>query len=129
MLWKTCLAGLGAATIASAASAQTWLADTWDAPSEDDVATVQLNRQSAFNAEAGRDFGPAVEYENAFIDAGADADPAFAANTRQDVWVSSEGYAERWRLRTTGELRRADGAPLPLTPLQAGDYRPDNYDV
>ncbi|RZJ89219.1 MAG: DUF2219 family protein [Brevundimonas sp.] len=129
MLWKSCLVGLGAATIASAASAQTWLAGNWDAVPTDEAVTVQLNRQSAFNAEAGRDFGPALEYDDGFGQADRDADPAFAANTRQDVWVSGEGYSERWRLRTTGELRRADGGPLPLTPLQAGDYRADNYDV
>lgn len=127
MLWKACLAGLGAATIASAASAQTWLAGSWDAPPSEDAVTVQLNRQSAFNAETGRDFGPALEYDTGFAD--PSAEPGFGASTRQDVWVSNNSYSERWRIRTSGELRRADGSPLPVTRLQTGDYQPEDYDV
>ena len=129
MMWKACLAGLGAATIASAAFAQTWLVDqTGFEPTAEEAVTVQLNRQSAFNAEAGRDFGPALEFDNSYVAADAN-DVAFSAATRQDVWRARAGYSDRLRMRTYGELRRADGAPLPVVAWQGGEYRAQDYDV
>ena len=45
------------------------------------------------------------------------------------MWRDADGYTDRLRLRTRGELRRADGAPLPLTPLDAAAFDADGYDL
>lgn len=89
--------------------------------------TAQLNRQAGFNVAAGRQFGPALEFA-------ADYEPVpatnpFAATTTRDVWHEGEGFAERLRLRQRGELRRADGSPLPLTPLDQAAFEADGYDL
>lgn len=89
--------------------------------------TAQLNRQAGFNSAAGREFGPALEFA-------ADYEPIaaggpFAATTTRDIWHEGEGFADRLRLRQRGELRRADGSPLPLTPLDQAAFDADGYDL
>lgn len=120
-----CLVALGASLFATNAFAQTWLNDGWaDAAPADADATARLNLQSAYDARTDRAFGPAVEF--------SDAQPAsngFAAATRSDVWIEGDGYTDRLRVRASGQLRRADGAPLPATPLDAAELQADAYDV
>ncbi|WP_245591498.1 lipid A-modifier LpxR family protein [Brevundimonas bacteroides] len=89
--------------------------------------TAQLNRQAGFNVAAGRAFGPALEFATDYQPIAAGS--PFAATTTRDVWREGEGYSERLRLRQRGELRRADGSPLPLTPLDQAAFEADGYDV
>ncbi len=117
------------AAFAAPATAQTWVNQNWsDAQQQTSSSiTAQLNRQAGFNIAAGREFGPAVEYATDFV-ATETANP-FAASTTRDVWHEGEGYSDRLRLRTRGLLRRADGSPLPLTPLDQTAFDARGYDV
>ena len=132
-----CVFGLALLAVpATAAFAQSWAASDavrqdWPADTTETV-TAQLNRQSAFNVAADRAFGPALEFETDFTPetlAAPSARSAFAATSRRDIWREGAGYSDRLRLTTRGALRRADGAPLPLTPRDRGDFDVDGYDV
>ena len=132
-----CVSGLALLAVsATAALAQSWAASDavrqdWPADARETV-TAQLNRQSAFNVAADRAFGPALEFETDFTPE-AVAPPtvrsAFAATSRRDIWREGPGYSDRLRLTTRGALRRADGAPAPLTPRDQSDFDVDDYDV
>ena len=103
----------GAAAGLSPAQAQTWAPDAWrDAASE----TLKLDAQAPFTARADAAFGPAVELT-------ADFRPADGAEAtdRRDVWLQHEGFTDRVSLSTRGRLRRADGAPLPVTPIDEAE--------
>lgn len=89
--------------------------------------TAQLNRQAGFNSAAGRQFGPALEFASDYAPIAAGS--PFAATTTRDIWHDGEGFADRLRLRQRGELRRADGSPLPLTPLDPAAFEADGYDL
>lgn len=96
----------------------------WDADAERDE-VARLNAQSAFNIAADRPFGPAVEYETGF----APDSSGMAAATRRDVWREGGTFIDRLSLVTSGQLRRADGSPLPVTPLDRAELDPERYDV
>lgn len=116
---------LGASLIASGAAAQTWLDDGWNTAQPDDsLTTAQLNLQSAYDARVDRGFGPAIEFSDRVPEGNG-----FAAATRRDVWVEGDAHTDRFRLRTVGQLRRADGSPLPATGLDAVELQTDDYDV
>jgi hypothetical protein len=57
------------------------------------------------------------------------SDGAPWAATSRDVWIEGDGYRDRMRLRTEGALRRADGAPAPLGPLDPAELSATEYDV
>ena len=117
------------AAVAVPASAQTWVNQNWSDPQQESAAsiTAQLNRQAGFNVATGREFGPAVEFAADF-DAVEERNP-FAATTTRDVWLEGDGHADRLRLRTRGELRRADGSPVPPTPMDQAMFDADGYEV
>lgn len=116
------------------AAAQSWTASDgvrqdWPALAAGTVTTA-LNRQSAFTVAADRAFGPALEFGTDFTPVTETTErSAFAASSRRDIWRDGPGYADRLRLTARGALRRADGAPLPLTPLDRGDLEVEGYDV
>ncbi|WGM32907.1 lipid A-modifier LpxR family protein [Brevundimonas sp. NIBR11] len=116
------------AAMAVPASAQTWVNQNWSESQQQSSAsiTAQLNRQASFNAAAGREFGPAVEFASDYEPIAAQN--AFAATTTRDIWHEGDGYSDRLRLRTRGELRRADGSPVPPTPMDAAMFDPDGYE-
>jgi hypothetical protein len=89
--------------------------------------TAQLNRQAGFNVAVDRAFGPALEFATDYQPIAATS--AFAATTTRDIWREGDGFSDRVRLRQRGELRRADGSPLPLTPLDQAAFEADGYDV
>ncbi len=105
------------------------LDDGWTEEARLQTATVtaQLNRQAGFNVAAGRAFGPPIEFASDF--AGAEAVGPLAATSVRDIWHEGEGYSDRLRLRQRGQLRRADGSPLPLTPLDRAAFEADGYDL
>jgi hypothetical protein len=126
MIWGAA-AVLIAVAGACPARAQTYAPQSWPqtgAPAED--ATTQLNRQSAFNIAADRAFGPAVEFETDYAPAPGQG---VAAVTRRDVWREGAGFVDRLSLRAAGRLRRSDGSPLPVTPLDRATLDPDDYDL
>lgn len=96
----------------------------WAADVERDV-VARLNAQSAFNIAADRPFGPAVEFESDFAPDESDLTVA----TRRDVWREGESFTDRLSLVTGGRLRRADGSPLPVTPLDRSELDLERYDV
>ena len=120
---------LALAALAGPVTAQTWVNQNWsDAQQETSASiTAQLNRQPSFNGAAGRDFGPALEFATDY--APIEAHNPFAATTTHDVWREGEGYSDRLRLRARGELRRADGAPVPLSPMDQAAFDADGYDL
>ena len=123
------LSVLALAALAVPASAQTWVNQNWsDAQQETPASiTAQLNRQSSFNVAAGREFGPALEFATDY--APAEARNPFAATITRDVWRAADGFTDRLRLRTRGELRRADGSPVLPTPLDQAMLDADGYEV
>ena len=89
--------------------------------------TAQLNRQSGFDVAGDRDFGPAVDFATDY--APAERGQPLAATSRRDVWREGDGFSDRLRLTSRGTLRRADGAPVPPTPLDRAEFDVDGYDV
>lgn len=54
---------------------------------------------------------------------------ALSATEQREVWHETDRFADRLRLTTRGDLRRADGAPLPPTSRDAYALDIDSYDV
>lgn len=93
--------------------------------------TARLNQQDSFHASADNAFGPAVEYAS---DARIEISPGegrqgYAATARRDIWREGPGHIDRVSLRTHGQLRRGDGAPLPPTGSDRVDFTADGYDL
>lgn len=107
------------------ATAQVWLDDTDASASQ---TPSRLNQQDTLQTDPGRVFGPALSL-SAFPDILSNRSEAWAVSTRRDVWHEGENFTDRLSLTTRGELRRADGSPLPLTPLDASALDIDDYDV
>lgn len=120
--------------LAAPAFSQAWVDQPWPEPASSSSAsiTARLNRQSGFDLATDRGFGPALEATAELPDtqfvAGTPPN-AFAATTTHDVWRETESYSDRLRLRTRGLLRRADGSPLPLTPLDDRAFDANGYDL
>lgn len=117
------------AALAAPASAQTWVNQNWSEAQQESAAsiTTALNRQGGFTLDAGRDLGPPVAFA---ADYGrTDAEHPFAATTTHDVWRETDDRSNRLRLRTRGELRRADGAPVPLSAADDAVFEVDGYDL
>ena len=123
------LSALALAALAVPADAQTWVDETWSDTSPDTSVsiTAKLNRQASVNVAAGREFGPALEFATDYTP--AEIRNPFAATTTRDVWRETEDYSDRLRFRTRGELRRADGAPVPLSPRDEAAFDADGYDL
>lgn len=122
------------AALAAPAVAQTWVDQSWSESGSVNPAsiTARLNRQAGFDLATDRGFGPALQptAELSSPDfASGEPHNAFAATTTHEVWRETEGYSDRLRLRTRGLVRRADGSPLPLTPLDAATFDADGYDL
>ena len=123
------LSVLALAALAVPANAQTWVNQNWSDAQQETSSTItaQLNQQAGFNVAAGHDFGPVLEFAADY--APLEAQNPFAATTTSDVWRESDAYSDRLRLRTRGELRRADGAPVPLSPTDEATFDAEGYDV
>lgn len=112
-------------TLASPVAAQVWIQEPGRPAAE---ATARLNRQDTLQVDPARAFGPAISLD-AFQDIPSQRPQAWAVATRRDVWHEGTSFTDRLSLTTRGELRRADGSPLPVTPLDAGALDIDDYDV
>jgi len=121
-------AGLGLTVVCTtAAVAQVRAPDLWAA----EPAAIDW-RVDRFEDDA-RDFAASLDRGVASDDVIGDRlrslDARGLASTRRDIWSEGEGFTDRLRLRTRGELRRADGAPVPPHLNEAAILEPDTYDV
>ena len=110
------LAGLCTGLCATTAEAQSWVDQGWrEAPlNPGDQMRVMSTRDTLTTPDRGF---------------GADADLSPWAASSRDVWVEGEGYTDRLRVRPTGGLRRADGAPVAPGALEPGVMEATDYDV
>lgn len=100
-----------------------------DAVRFEDAAAL-LNRETAFTA-ADTPFGAPIAMVDALVGALLDAPLGGTAFTaaQTEAWFAGDGFTDRLRLTTIGELRRADGAPVPPRPLDARAFDAEGYDV
>ena len=130
MRFKACIFGVGgvlAMAGANAACAQTWAPNAFDAsPDVAGAVTARLTDQTSFRVEPDARFGPQIEIPTAFR---PDDGPGLSASTRRDVWIDRTDFTDRVTLETAGRLRRADGSPLPVTPIDRAELDPDAYDL
>lgn len=126
MRLKACIVGLGgvlAMAGASAACAQTWAPNAFDASPD---VEARLTEQTSFRVAPDARFGAQIEIPTAFR---PDARSGLSASTRNDVWIDRTDFTDRVTLETAGRLRRADGSPLPVTPVDRAELDPDAYDL
>lgn len=135
--------GLAALSLPATAGAQAMSAPTgldgpvaassrvaFSAPRED-AAFAAAYAPAAIEPDAA--FGPAVDFRDdaragSRFDA-ADRLGAVAVVERRDIWRENGSVSDRVRLTTRGGLRRADGAPVPPTALDAAGFDVASYDV
>lgn len=128
MRFKACIFGVGgvlALAGANAACAQTWAPNAFDA-APDVAVTARLTDQTRFRVEPDARFGGQIEIPTAFR---PDDGSGLSASTRNDVWIDRTDFTDRVTLETAGRLRRADGSPLPVTPVDRAELDPDAYDL
>ena len=135
--------GLAALSLPAAASAQATSAPSGlDGPvaASSRVAFSAPRDETAFTPsyapiaiEPETAFGPAVDFRD---DARAvrrfdspDRQGSVAVVQRRDIWREHGAVSDRLRLTTRGDLRRADGAPIPPTVRDAAGLEVDSYDV
>ncbi|AYG94323.1 DUF2219 family protein [Brevundimonas naejangsanensis] len=86
-------------------------------------AAARIDSRLPFSAEPDAAFGAPVQFNDA---ARLSAD---LAERRQEAWFAGDGFTDRLRVTTMGELRRADGGPLPPRALDAAGFSAESYDV
>lgn len=129
--WIFGVGGVLAMAGANAVSAQTWAPNAFDAAPDvgpDDAAavTARLTDQTSFRVAPDARFGPEIEIPTAFR---PEDGSGLSASTRRDVWIDRTDFTDRVTLETAGRLRRADGSPLPVTPVDRAELDPDAYDL
>ncbi|RYG09222.1 MAG: DUF2219 domain-containing protein, partial [Caulobacteraceae bacterium] len=116
-----------ATACANAACAQTWAPNAFDAaPDAAGAVTARLTDQTTFRVAPDARFGPEIEIPTAFR---PEDGSGLSATTRRDVWIDRTDFTDRVTLETAGRLRRADGSPLPVTPVDRAELDPDAYDL
>tara|TARA_R110000787_G_scaffold14547_2_gene44819 strand:+ start:323 stop:1210 length:888 start_codon:yes stop_codon:yes gene_type:complete len=135
----TILTGMGMALIcASADSAESqtvptsWIVDTVIVPGAGPPATVadlliQLDQNRAFDGPDAGSFNPALDGSTGLVDPASGMDPRAIAH--RDIWFETPEFTDRLRLRTEVALRRADGAPVPVNPLDPAALEAEHYDL
>ena len=110
---------------------QVAIADPWrvqaSQPSTVSDLLVRENRSARF-AEAGEQPRDEADRWVGYAP-NRDRSQPWAASTNRDVWFEGESYSDRVRLRSEGAVRRADGAPVPVGPMDAAAYEADHYDL
>lgn len=86
-------------------------------------ASARLDDRLPFATAPEAPFGPVLQF--------SDAAPLSPDQTerRQEAWFAGDGFTDRLRIVTSGELRRADGAPLPPRALDPAAFSDRSYDV
>lgn len=104
---------------------------SWDVQGDDPLGTLMVrigDTAAEPFSEAGAAYEARLSAYSAFTPASSD-ETGLAVTTRQDVWLQGSDFDDRLRLRTIGTLRRADGAPIPLTPTDRAALDAEAYDV
>lgn len=86
-------------------------------------AAARLDSRLPFTAEPDAAFGAPVQFNDVArlsVDQG---------ELRQEAWFAGDGFTDRLRITTTGELRRADGSPVPPRALDPVAFSGESYDV
>lgn len=109
---------------ADVAYAQTWAPNAFDTPADNAVA--RLTDQIRFRVAPDARFGGDIELPPVFQH---DDRSGLEAASRRDVWIDRAAFTDRVTLETAGRLRRADGSPLPVTPIDRAELSPDAYDL
>jgi hypothetical protein len=125
--WIFGVGGVLAMAGANAVSAQIWAPNVFDAaPDAAAAVTARLTDQTSFRVAPDARFGPEIEIPTAFR---PEDGSGLSASTRRDVWIDRTDFTDRVTLETAGRLRRADGSPLPVTPVDRAELDPDAYDL
>jgi len=128
MRLKACMIGVTgvlATACANVACAQTWAPNAFDVAPESST-TARLTDQTSFRVAPDVRFGSQIEIPTAFH---PEDGSGLSASTRRDVWIDRTDFTDRVTLETAGRLRRADGSPLPVTPIDRAELDPDAYDL
>lgn len=86
-------------------------------------AAARLDSRMPFSAEPDAAFGAPVQI-NDVVRLSPDE-----GELRQEAWFAGDGFTDRLRIVATGELRRADGSPLPPRALDPVALSGESYDV
>lgn len=86
-------------------------------------AAARLDSRLPFTVEPDAAFGAPVQFNDV---ARLSADQG---ELRQEAWFAGDGFTDRLRITTTGELRRADGSPAPPRALDPVAFSGESYDV
>ncbi|MFN7111755.1 MAG: lipid A-modifier LpxR family protein [Brevundimonas sp.] len=109
------------------ARAQAWAPNAFDAAPQTTQADIaRLSDQTRFRVASDARFGADIEIPTAFR---PDDGSGLAAGVRSDVWIDRKTFTDRVTLETAGRLQRADGSPLPVTPVDRAVLDPDAYDL
>ncbi|MGX1692692.1 lipid A-modifier LpxR family protein [Brevundimonas naejangsanensis] len=82
-----------------------------------------IDSRLPFSAEPDAAFGAPVQFNN------ASRLSAETGQLRQEAWFAGDGFTDRLRITTTGELRHADGSPAPPRALDPVAFSGESYDV
>ncbi|WP_245559494.1 lipid A-modifier LpxR family protein [Brevundimonas naejangsanensis] len=88
----------------------------------EDAASV-VDSRLPFSADPDAAFGAPVQFNN------ASRLSAETGQLRQEAWFAGDGFTDRLRITTTGELRHADGSPAPPRALDPVAFSGESYDV
>ncbi|MFY0398962.1 DUF2219 family protein [Brevundimonas sp. S1H14] len=88
----------------------------------EDAASL-IDSRLPFSAEPDAAFGAPVQFNN------ASRLSAETGQLRQEAWFAGDGFTDRLRITTTGELRHADGSPAPPRALDPVAFSGESYDV
>ncbi|WP_299176355.1 lipid A-modifier LpxR family protein [uncultured Brevundimonas sp.] len=125
--WIVGLGSVLAMAGAADARAQAWAPDAFDeTPQTAQSLTARLNEQGRFRVVPDARFGAEIEMPAAF---GPAEVSGLEASTRSDIWIDRNAFTDRLTLETAGRLRRADGSPLPVTPVDRAELEADAYDL
>ncbi len=88
----------------------------------EDAASL-VDSRLPFSADPDAAFGAPVQFNHASR-LGAET-----GQLRQEAWFAGDGFTDRLRITTTGELRHADGSPGPPRALDPVAFSGESYDV
>src|SRR5690606_36947987 len=88
----------------------------------EDAASL-VDSRLPFSADPDAAFGAPVQFNDASR-LGAET-----GQLRQEAWFAGDGFTDRLRITTTGELRHADGSPIPPRALDQVAFSGESYDV
>jgi hypothetical protein len=96
-----------------------------DTPETALTTTARLNEPGGFRVASDARFGSELELVAPLRPAETDG---LAATSRNDIWIDRKAFTDRVTLETAGRLRRADGSPLPVTPIDRAELDAEAYD-